>query len=326
MSGFEDSNTDDFDIDAGVADIAESMGFGGDNEDFNDDGLQDESKPEETQDEESEYDKLVEDTEEQAIQEREAPASWSKEQHENWTKIPREAQDYIELRQKQMLDGIEQYKQGHQQAAEMQRVIEPFRESLLKHGVSETQAIQNLFGHHMALTEGSTESRQAAFVALGQNLGLIPQEGQAQVDPRTQELQQRIDRIEQQERQREQHLQQQNYSKIEQEVNNFAADPANVYFDEVADDVVMLLKSGLDLQQAYEKAVWANPITRAKELSKSVTEQTQAIINKKAEAAKAAKKASSSNIRPVNTSRISNQPAKSWDDSMNASYDKINNQ
>jgi len=297
------SDESDFDLDSGVAEIAESMGFGSQEEDI-DEAI------EETQLEEEPV--VEEETLEPEIEAKQAPASWAKEQRDNWAKMPKEAQEYVELREKQMLDGIEQYKQGYQQAIEMQRIIEPFRGSLQKHGVSETQAIQNLFGHHIALTEGSTESRQAAFVALGQNLGLIPQEGRAQADPMTQELQQRLERIERQEQQRLQHLQQQHYSKIEQEVSDFANDAKNEYFEEVADDVIMLLKTGLNLQSAYDKAVWSNPATRAKELLKTTKAQTE----KATQSAKIAKKAMSANVRPINSSKSSNEPAQSWDQTM----------
>jgi hypothetical protein len=319
------SEDNDFDMDAGVADIAESMGFSTDGDDDIDDNT-DTGTDDELQEQETETTKEIkDDAKEPEVTTKNAPSSWAKEQHDNWAKIPKEAQEYVELREKQMLDGIEQYKQGHQQALEMQRVIEPFRGSLQKHGVSETQAIQNLFTHHIALTEGTTEARQAAFVALGQNLGLIPNEGQPPVDQRTQELQQRLERIERQEQQRAQQAQAQSYSKIEQEVNAFASDPKNEYFDEVADDVVTLLKTGIDLQSAYEKAVWANPITRAKELSKSVAEQTKALSAKSQQQAKAAKKATSSNVRPLNSSKASNDPAQSWDDTMAETLAKIKN-
>ena len=317
------SDDNDFDMDAGVADIAESMGFSTDGDDYINDDI-DEGGEDELQEQETETTEEVEETETDPTT-KQPPSSWSKEQHDNWQKIPKEAQEYVELREKQMLDGIEQYKQGHHQALEMQRVIEPFRGSLQKHGISETQAIQNLFTHHIALTEGTTEARQAAFVALGQNLGIIPNEGQPPIDQRTQELQQRLERIERQEQQRAQQAQAQSYSKIEQEVNAFAADPKNEYFDEVADDVVTLLKTGIDLQSAYEKAVWANPITRAKELSKSVAEQTKALSAKSQQQAKAAKKATSSNVRPLNSSRQSNEPAQSWDDTMQETLAKIKN-
>jgi len=305
------SEEHEFDIDAGVAEIAEGMGFGNSDDDFNDD----EGEEDGLQDQETETTEEVNETNET----KQAPSSWSKEQHDNWSKIPKEAQEYVELREKQMLDGIEQYKQGYQQAIEMHKVLEPFLDNIQRNGLNETEAVHNLFSYQLALTEGSAESRQNAFVQLGQSLGLIPVDGATQTDNRTRELQQRLERIERQEQQRAKQSQQQIFNRVEKEVSDFAADSKNEYFDEVADDVVMLLQSGLDLQAAYDRAVWANPITRAKELSKSTQQQTA----KKTEAARAAKRASSTNIRPLNTSKVSNQPTQSWDDTMNETLARL---
>jgi len=36
------------------------------------------------------------------------PKTWPKEMHEHWGKTPKEVQDYWEVREKQMLDGLEQ--------------------------------------------------------------------------------------------------------------------------------------------------------------------------------------------------------------------------
>ena len=305
------SEEHEFDIDAGVAEIADGMGFGNSDDDFNDD----EGEEDGLQDQETETTEEVNETNET----KQAPSSWSKEQHDNWSKIPKEAQEYVELREKQMLDGIEQYKQGYQQAIEMHKVLEPFLDNIQRNGLNETEAVHNLFSYQLALTEGSAESRQNAFVQLGQSLGLIPVDGATQTDNRTRELQQRLERIERQEQQRAKQSQQQIFNRVEKEVSDFAADSKNEYFDEVADDVVMLLQSGLDLQAAYDRAVWANPITRAKELSKSTQQQTA----KKTEAARAAKRASSTNIRPLNTSKVSNQPTQSWDDTMNETLARL---
>ena len=44
-------------------------------------------------------------------------------------------------------------------------------------------------------------------------------------------------------------------------METFALDTkAHPYFDEVADDIIALLKTGASLQEAYDKAVWANPV------------------------------------------------------------------
>lgn len=307
--------SEDFDIDAGVDAIASDMGWG------DSDTEQDYEETEEVeavheQAEETETpEEVTEETPE--VTAKAPPASWAKDKHEAWAKVPADAQEYIELREKQMLDGIEQYKQGHAYAAEIQRTLEPYRGMMEQFGVNETQAIQNLFGWNQQLTSGNLEQRQQAFIRLGNDLGLIPQEGKAQVDPRTQELQQRLDRIERQEQQRQQQIYQQNYSKVVSEVEQFSKE--NEHFEEVADDVLALLKTGMDLQTAYEKAVWANPITRAKEQAKLVESETKKLTEKKQAEAKAALKAKSGNVRSVNSTRQSSSvPTGSWEDTMAA--------
>ena len=332
--------SEEFDIDAGVESIANDLGFNDpDNEEIeenedslttdikeDDDGLQIEgqktAKTEDVTTEETEDEK----EQEQPVTAKAPPQSWAKDKHELWATLPVEAQDYYELREKQMLDGIEQYKSGYKYGEILSKTLDPFREEMAKNGVDEVQAINNLFGHHRALTSGSLEQRQEAFVRLGQSIGLIPpSEGQPAYDPRTQELQARLNRIEQQEAQRMQEIEQQHYQDIERQVTDFAMAPGHEYFNEVADDIAILLNSGIELQDAYDRAVWANPITRAKELAKQAEQQAQSILAKKKEEAEKAKKATSSNVRTIKTNSKSNEPMGSWEDTMRETLERLKN-
>ncbi|MCK9623027.1 MAG: hypothetical protein M0R47_21130 [Methylobacter sp.] len=294
------SDEQEFDIDAGVDSIAADMGWNDDGDDDNEivDDLNDNDSHKEQEQEEEAATPDVED--------RTPPASWSKDKHEIWSALPQAAQEQIELREKQMLDGIEQYKEGNAYAGEIKQIIAPFKAFFEQHGLNETQAISNLLQHNRALTEGSLEQRQNAFIALGNNLGIIPQDGQAQIDPNTQALQQRIDRIERQENERVQAVQKDNYSRVAQEVADFAKDKED--FDLLGDDITLILKSGVDLATAYEKARWANPVTRAKALAESVEAQTKVISKKNTDAARVAQKAKSTNIRHTNTNKTPSEP------------------
>lgn len=316
-----------FDIDAGVDAIAADMGWestdsdGEDsndliNEEENNDGLQQEQKTKTAEE-------VAEETQE--VTAKAPPASWAKDRHESWAKIPPEAQEYIELREKQMLDGIEQYKQGHAFGHEVARAVEPFRDMLQAHGVNEIQAISNLMQWNQTLQTGSLEQRQQAFIALGTDLGLIPQEGHPQIDPRTQELQQRLDRIERENQQRQQQEYQQNIRKVSSEVEAFAGDPANQYFEEVADDVVAMLQSdkNLGLKDAYDRAVWANPITRAKEQARLIESETKTRSDRQTVEAKAAMKANGVNVRPLKTNVASSEPVGSWEDTLSETLSSI---
>ena len=308
-----DENNEDFDINESADEIAADMGLG-----LGDDFNEDEDIEDGLQEENSEAAKEVgKETEEPTV--KEPPKSWGKDSHEIWSTLTPEAQAQIELREKQMLDGLEEYKHGHQFAGELMRAIEPFREEIHSHGLTEMQAIQNLMGTHRVLTQGPLEVRQQAFIDLGRQIGLIPNDGQTEIDPHTQELQQRLDRIERQEQQRQQQIYEQELTKVRSDVEAFASDPEHVYFDEVADDMIPLLKPGMTMDQlksVYDKAVWANPVTRAKEQAKLISEKTSELAKKQKEEALAAKKATGANVRRSNANKTTSAPFGSWDETM----------
>ena len=315
----ENENT--FDLDKGVADIADSLGFtDSEDDDIDDEGAEEESSKESIESVTEESTEETKTKEEALV--KSAPASWAKEKHESWNAIPDDAKEYIELREKQMLDGIEQYKQGHQYGLYLNQAIDPYREDIKTSGVDEATAIANLFQHHRALTTGTIEQRQQALVRIGIASGVIPQEGQTAPDPRTIELQQRLSRVEQLEAQREREHQESLRWKIADEVNAFAGDPKNEYFADVSDDMLSLIKAGMDLKSAYEKAVWMNPVTRSKEIAKQMKIDNE----KRVKEAETALKAKSANIKTASTKNIkTSSKLGTWDDTMKETLQRLNN-
>lgn len=326
-----EENESTFDIDSGVADIADGLGF---DRVENDDVIDDEIEAGEGDEEQVEDDKANKaeakkegETEQTEPTAKPPPQSWAKEKHEAWAKIPDDAKEYIELREKQMLDGIEQYKQGHQYANAFAQALEPFRQDIASTGVDEITAVKALLTHHRALTNGTIEQRQKALLEIGYASGIIPKEGQTAADLERQQLQMQLYQRDMLEQQRQQQYIAQQQQQIAQNVTAFAADPAHEYFDEVADDIVALLQAGYDLNAAYEKAVWANPVTRTKEMAKTQQAQQQAEALKaekaKAEALKA-RQAASTNVRPANgRGRAPAQPSGSWEDTMQETLQRI---
>ena len=72
------------------------------------------------------------------------------------------------------------------------------------------------------------------------------------------------------------------------EIDRFRSDPNNAYFENVRDDMALLLSNGKasDLRDAYEKACWADPEIRAVMLkSQNNTAPSQAAAIQKAKAA-----------------------------------------
>lgn len=307
----------DFDFDAGVADIATGLGLGGGEDD------QFEQDAGETAESDGEPGSEVPKPDDQAnVTEQAAkapPQSWAKEHHETWAKLPPEAQEYIELREKQIADGMNGYKEISEYARAVDQAIAPYRQEFQQAGVDEVTAIRSLMEHHRAITQGTLEQRQQAFIQIGIASGLIPQEGQSQPDPQVQVIRQELQQLKQAEALRQQQYQHQVQSKLTQDVEAFAAE--HEHFDDVADEIVAFLQAGMDLQAAYEKAVWANPSTRAKEIAK----QVQADTERKRKEAEAAKKASSANVRASSRQRVSDGPTGDWGDTMAETLAAIKN-
>lgn len=255
---------------------------------------------------------------------RQPPKSWAKDKHEIWNKLAPEAQDYYEQREKQMLDGLEQYKGDATYARQLREVVTPYKAMLEGMGVSETDAVKYLLNAQYQLTHGTEQQRRAAYERIGAELGFItqqaqqgqPEQQQAQADPVVRQLQEKLNRIESDltARQRQEHAQVK--AKADSEVQAFASDPANLYFGEVAQDMVPFIQQGLALKDAYDRAVWANPATRAKEQVRLQTEATAKLKEKAKPEVEAARRAASTNVRGAESQREPTEPVGSMEDTM----------
>jgi hypothetical protein len=105
---------------------------------------------------------------------------------------------------------------------------------------------------------------------------------------------------------------------ISADVDKFAADPANIYFAEVANDVATLIEKGVatSLKDAYEKAIWANPVTRTKELARTTAEAATKAASEAAAKVVAARKATGANVQTRAKSGSATTPAGSLDDTL----------
>ena len=82
-------------------------------------------------------------------------------------------------------------------------------------------------------------------------------------------------------------------------VDKFADDPANLYFNELTSDMEHLIRSGAaaDLPDAYEKAIWLNPVVRAKEIARLSAAQSAQATTQSAAKLSEARRASAVNVR-----------------------------
>ena len=240
---------------------------------------------------------------------------------------PKEVRDYWQKREAQMLDGIGQYKEMATLGDSVQKAMTPYIPMLRAAGANPVQAIETLLDAYYKLTSGSMEDRRNAFIALGKNLGLInPQQQQTdnippELQKRFQTLQSNQERINAMLMAREREAYQARYRETESSVNDFAKDAP--YFDEVADDIVAYVNAGHDLKSAYERAVYANPVTRAKEMARLQKETQAKLVEKGKQEAQAARKATAANVNGRDTGRAPTELLGTMEDTMRATLKNI---
>lgn len=260
-----------------------------------------------------------------------APETWTKEALAEWAKIPERAQQEILKREADMMTGLEGYRERASLGDRYDTVVEPYRAALTAQNVDPVQLFQSFAGNHYLLTFGTPEQKHqiAANLVKTYNLDLNAINNllgdQPQVAPEIRALMDEINGLKTNLSQRDQQTQQQQLATFEAQVLEFSKDPKNLYFEEVVGDIANLLnaKAASSLQDAYDKAVWANPTTRAKELARLQTESQAEAQRVAAERAAAARKATAADVRTSPTNRSGAAPVGSIDDTLRETMAEI---
>ncbi len=239
---------------------------------------------------------------------RTPPQSWKKDYHRYWDKFDPQVMQYIHQREKEALDGIRQYKAV---ADRWNKAIEPFKQWFDHYKIDPLDAFNRLATSHIILKYGRPEDRKKWAQQLIDDYGLQEVLSGASAPQSQQELQAIRSELDS--------LRKDLYERQLQEnlavVNAFFADPKNEFAEEVKEDILALLEKGVasTLQEAYEKAIWLNPVVRAKvqqrEIENAVKPKRQAPTNLK-----------SSSVSPAPTE----EEDESIEDTMKAALARIN--
>jgi hypothetical protein len=324
--GLENNEVDAGSIDAGVAEIADGLFDSPPQDDLSQD---DDTSLDDEAPQADDPAPAPEPTEAQVSAAKPPPQSWAKDKHELWGKMPPEAQEYYEQREKQMLDGLEQYKENNGFGKQLREVFTPYKALLQAQGVDEVKATQYMLNAHYRLSSGSPADKAAYMGQLAKSYGIdvsaLAQAGvpAQDIDPLVKQLQEEVGALRQTQTQRQQHEYQQVQNKVKSDVEAFASDPKNVYFDECADDIAAFVQAGSTLESAYEKAVYANPVTRAKEIARLQAEHEKSLREKSVKEAEAARKAKAVNVKGRTTSKAPTDPLGTMDDTLRNTLSEI---
>ena len=248
-----------------------------------------------------------------------APSSWSKSVASKWDDLPAEVKAEIHKRESDYHKGIEPYRQSAAIAQEMQQAIAPYMQNIQASGVHPLQAINHLLGVEHTLRNGSAQEKAHKIAEIARDYGIDLQQIQPlpPIDPQTQAL---IRQNQQLQQFQQTTLQQQNQA-VASEIEAFRANPENVHFEAVKDDMAALLQSGraTDLQDAYDKAVWMRPDIRQTLVQQQRTDAQKQAAEKKRRAR--AKTASGSVRGAANPKATTLNPDASLRDTLNAALD-----
>jgi hypothetical protein len=257
-----------------------------------------------------------------------APKTWRAEAAASWTSLPEAARAEILKREDDIFRGIEGYKADAAFGKSFKTALDPFLPTLSQHGIDPAAQVSRLMQAHHTLALGTAEQKSALFQRLasdyGVDLGQLSSEAPF-VDPAVASLRAELASVKSTLSMAEQARESAATKEMEKTVSSFAADPANLHFAEVANDMAILLKSGVcgDLKSAYERAIWANPATRAKEIIRQQTESQKALDAERAAKLAEAKRSSAANVRTRAKQGGDTTPKGSMDETLEAAYAAI---
>ena len=266
----------------------------------------------------------TEETEEKE-ESRPPPQSWRKEMHEFWKGLDPSVQAYVEQREQQMHDGLEKDRGDANLGRTMRDVMSPYSEMLKTQGIDEPVMVRNLMNAHYRLSTADEAGKRDLINQIAQSYN-ISLDGEApKVDPALKAIQDKVNSLESHLTAAQQATLQEARDRVDKDVEVFASDPTHEFFDEVSEQIVPLINAGYSLEDAYQNAIWLNPVTRQKEIDRTAKDAAEKAEKTAKQEAEKARKAKSANVRGRDTGKASTEPKGTMEDTLLETYNEIQN-
>lgn len=262
------------------------------------------------------------------------PKTWRPDALAHWEILPEQVRAEVLKREEDMFRGLEQYKATADSAKALTDVVQPYVPIMQQYGVQAPQVVGNLLAAHKTLAFGSPLEKMEVFRKVAADYGVdlagfgqLPED----TDPRLEALSRELGQT----KQGLQTILQTQAATVEKEaaaaVNTFVSavdaegKPLHPYFNDVSDDIVTLLNSGVaqNLEDAYTRAVWANPLTRDKEIARVQSEKGAKAAAEAKAAEETRNRASAAKVRTSAKAVTAGSPIGSMDDTLNETFAAI---
>ena len=201
------------------------------------------------------------------------PTSWSAEAKTEWSKLSPALQKAVAKRESEMTSGAQKWSEEKRAYDDM---LSGVRQAAQRAGVDEKTGLQNLLRANEALERDPENAIR--WLAQTYRVDLSKTQSQEEPnkpDPYVNNLQRELHELRNQFQTREQ-------QEVQSMIENFASQPGHEHFETVKGMMGSLIQSGVatDLQDAYDKAVYANPETRKLVLASQTAKKPDAAAEK----------------------------------------------
>lgn len=193
-----------------------------------------------------------------------APASWSPAAKATFDKLPPEVQQAVAKREQEIDHGLRRKSEEVKRYEPLEQLIAPRRALWAAQGMDEASAIKTLLAAQDLLERDPKQGLEFLARSYGVNLNTAQPQGQPYQAQPARDSHPEIAALKQQLQVLQSQVQTAQTAPIVSQIDAFQNDPANLYFENVRDDMAVLLHNGKasDLKEAYDMACWMRPDIR----------------------------------------------------------------
>ena len=200
-----------------------------------------------------------------------APTAWNAEARDKFKTLPRDVQELIKSREEEVHKGFTKLDEDRNLGKSMKEVITPYMAAIRAEGGTPETAVKDLLNTAYVLRNAPPQQKAAMVQKIIEQYGVDMshvQGHQQYQDPMIMQLQQQVQQLSQQanpEVIQKQLQERMENDRLLSEVNAFASNPENIYYEQVKPFMVSLLQGGVakDMKEAYEMACNAHPQIRS---------------------------------------------------------------
>lgn len=259
-----------------------------------------------------------------------APDTWRKDAKDAWATVPPTVKAEIAKREGDIAKFVQSQQPRIAVAEAMEQKLGPYAQMYQKNGMNIWDVLPNITQAYAIMQWGNPQQKLEMLHAAAKDMGidiarLQAGDTQGAINPEIDALKAEIRELRSGVRSVTSDATAREHAKLVGEVEAFAKDPKNTYFEEVAVEMQNLLQARVckSLGEAYEKAVWSNPVTRAKLVEAEAAARQKALAQKATDKTTKAEKAAAVNLKGRTSSSRAAGKDETIEDTMKATLAEI---